>query len=485
MQNLLVEQKNQTGTLRTWRLKPESEFLSVGSSKHAKLQLPSVVDGIEGFFRYQEGVWNFQNLNLSSELSGQEGIIKFATPGILKIKGIELHVTPIPGKDVLFESFANVENFQPSKDRIAYNLFLVHREKLLLETEVELAKNKFLSKVSRFKLEASQGPFHDWQTAVVDGMTVTYRTLYLKSLDDIKKTPSKELIDEDGKKALYGTLAFSTLVGLMMLLTPNTDNGLDDVLTQLPTAPVVEMKLDKKPDKKTAQNEPKKPDPKPAGAAANRQPSSKAFQGSSSVIKSLATGRISQLIGKVSIGATRSKNIVIATGVPAGSQPTGRALAAIGAINKSGKDWASEGKGTGVAISTKGKAGGVGLGSYGKLATGNTGAGGVGLIEEESEVVGGLDREVIANYIRSKLGQILYCYERQLSAQPDLYGKVAVKFTIGPTGGVEAQKISETTLANNNVENCILQKLADWKFPAPKGGTRVMVTYPFLFKSTR
>jgi TonB family protein len=203
------------------------------------------------------------------------------------------------------------------------------------------------------------------------------------------------------------------------------------------------------------------------------------------VIKSLATGRISQLIGKVSIGATRSKNIVIATGVPAGSQPTGRALAAIGAINKSGKDWASEGKGTGVAISTKGKAGGVGLGSYGKLATGNTGAGGVGLIEEESEVVGGLDREVIANYIRSKLGQILYCYERQLSAQPDLYGKVAVKFTIGPTGGVEAQKISETTLANNNVENCILQKLADWKFPAPKGGTRVMVTYPFLFKSTR
>jgi len=68
---------------------------------------------------------------------------------------------------------------------------------------------------------------------------------------------------------------------------------------------------------------------------------------------------------------------------------------------------------------------------------GSTGTKAVGLLEEESEIVGGLDREVIAQYIRTQLGQILYCYERQLSAHPDLFGKVAVKFTIGPTGSVE------------------------------------------------
>ena len=108
----------------------------------------------------------------------------------------------------------------------------------------------------------------------------------------------------------------------------------------------------------------------------------------------------------------------------------------------------------------------------------------MGLLEDEGEITGGLDREVIAQYIKSRLGEILYCYERQLSANPDLYGKVAVKFSIAGTGAVETQRIGDTTLKNATVEGCILQKVAKWKFPTPEGGTKVLVTYPFLFKST-
>ena len=135
-------------------------------------------------------------------------------------------------------------------------------------------------------------------------------------------------------------------------------------------------------------------------------------------------------------------------------------------------------------VSTAGRGGGKNTSGIGGLGAGNTGNGGVGLIEEESEIVGGLDREVIAQYIKSQLGQILYCYERQLSAHPDLFGKVAVKFTIAGTGSVETQAIGDTTLKNATVEGCILNKVAKWKFPAPAGGTKVLVTYPFLFKST-
>ena len=135
-------------------------------------------------------------------------------------------------------------------------------------------------------------------------------------------------------------------------------------------------------------------------------------------------------------------------------------------------------------ISTAGRGGGGSASGMGGLAAGGTGSGGVGLIEEEGEITGGLDREVIAQYIKSQLGQILYCYERQLSANPDLFGKVAIKFTIGPSGGVEKQLIGDTTLKNATVEGCILNRVAAWKFPAPQGGTRVLVTYPFLFKST-
>ncbi|MEI7973869.1 MAG: AgmX/PglI C-terminal domain-containing protein, partial [Bdellovibrio sp.] len=124
------------------------------------------------------------------------------------------------------------------------------------------------------------------------------------------------------------------------------------------------------------------------------------------------------------------------------------------------------------------------LGNIGALKAGTTGLGGAELLEEESEITGGLDREVIASYIKSQLGQILYCYERQLSAEPQLYGKVTVKFTIGPSGSIETQRISETSLRSQIVESCMLQKISKWKFPPPEGGTRVVVSYPFLFKST-
>jgi len=202
------------------------------------------------------------------------------------------------------------------------------------------------------------------------------------------------------------------------------------------------------------------------------------------MMKSVTGGRISQLLGKVSAQAAKSGNIVIAQGVKAGSGASGRALAGLGKIERSGRDWGTEGNGNGVRISTAGRGGGGSASGMGGLAAGGTGSGGVGLIEEEGEITGGLDREIIAQYIKSQLGQILYCYERQLSANPDLFGKVAIKFTISPSGAVEKQNIGDTTLKNATVEGCILNRVAAWKFPAPQGGTRVLVTYPFLFKST-
>src|SRR5690606_29254801 len=108
----------------------------------------------------------------------------------------------------------------------------------------------------------------------------------------------------------------------------------------------------------------------------------------------------------------------------------------------------------------------------------NVGNSSVGIIEEETEIQGGLDREVIARVIQSQLGQIRYCYERQLSARPDMYGKVLVRFTIGADGSVVTQNIGTSTLNNAMVEGCMLRRVAAWRFPQPQGGTSVLVTYP-------
>jgi len=120
-----------------------------------------------------------------------------------------------------------------------------------------------------------------------------------------------------------------------------------------------------------------------------------------------------------------------------------------------------------------------------KLVGGSVGMGGVVALSDDDQTVieGGLDKDVIADVIKRNLGQIRYCYERQLSSNPELYGKVLVKFTIDAGGIVGESRVDASTLKSQMVEGCILRRMASWKFPNPKGGTLVHVAYPFLFKA--
>jgi hypothetical protein len=206
-------------------------------------------------------------------------------------------------------------------------------------------------------------------------------------------------------------------------------------------------------------------------------------------IASFDKSKIQQILGKVNLQANRSKKIIISNtvGQTLGGHPSAQAIDRIQGDGTS--KWGSQINTGANVISTGGKGGGGGNGTgfqnYGSLSGSKVGNSGVGLLEEESVVVGGLDREVIAQYIKTQIGQILYCYERQLSATPNLFGKLSVKFTINGTGQVISQNIGENSLKSSAVESCVLQKVASWKFPVPSGNSSVLVTYPFLFKSTQ
>jgi hypothetical protein len=80
------------------------------------------------------------------------------------------------------------------------------------------------------------------------------------------------------------------------------------------------------------------------------------------------------------------------------------------------------------------------------------------------------------------LGQIRYCYEQGLQSQPDMAGRVAIRFFIGGTGFVKTAAVYNTSLHARNVEGCITAHLKSWKFPEPRGGVVVKVTYPFVLK---
>ncbi|MCB0370366.1 MAG: AgmX/PglI C-terminal domain-containing protein, partial [Bdellovibrionales bacterium] len=328
-------------------------------------------------------------------------------------------------------------------------------------------------------------PSSSWNVNKFDEYTIKQKSLEFESEKAINKFKFSEVIEKDAQKGVLGliVICLSFFIGILSIPKKEIYIPLASkraVATQVSIKKEFKMPKMVKPKE---QVEHKSETDKKASAAANI-PVQKNVNKVAGMLKNVSTGRISSLLSKVSSQGRKSKNVIVSDGVAAGSGSSGRALASLGKIDKGNGDWSDASDSKGIKISTRGVGGGNSIAGIGKLNGENVGTGGVGLIEDESEVVGGLDRDVIASYIKTQLGQILYCYERQLSANKDLFGKVSVKFTISGNGKVEAQSINDSTLKNNSVEGCMLNKIAAWKFPAPKGGTKVIVTYPFLFKST-
>ncbi len=207
------------------------------------------------------------------------------------------------------------------------------------------------------------------------------------------------------------------------------------------------------------------------------------------VVSKLKLQGLSALLGKISKRANANGPVVVGFGKTADNANTGTStVAAVGSLQNVNTGKAGNGGDTFKvgAVGTFGKGGGKGgaLAGTGGLAAQGVGTANVGIIDQETIIEGGLDKEVIAKVIAGYLGEIRYCYERQLSAEPDLYGKVQVKFTIDANGDVPEYRIGTSTLKSAMVEGCILRRVARWKFPKPKGGTQVLVSYPFMFKAT-
>jgi hypothetical protein len=100
------------------------------------------------------------------------------------------------------------------------------------------------------------------------------------------------------------------------------------------------------------------------------------------------------------------------------------------------------------------------------------------------EVHGALSKEVIRREIHRHLNEVRFCYEEGLRGQPDLQGRVAVKFVIAPTGMVQAAARASSDLGHGRTEQCIVAAVKRWTFPAPDGGGLVIVTYPFALQQT-
>ncbi len=513
---LQVEHFHGNRFLKSRRFRRTNDLIIMGSSPSADIRLVGEdINPIHSAIEFNGNDWILFDLAspTGTRVNGQLVIEEKITPEtVISIGSHELHLMPKEFKNNLFRRQSDVtggragedqENERRRSEEIAdllktYHQVVIRRNNMIVESQL-LPKGQayeFLFGKEKKLLESphtTSWQRHEFGTFEIQQRLVTARDLLLeKKKVELTKNDKLGLI-------IAGTLSLLIFIGVIITEFSGTEEVAkkefkenkfskmiyDAKLTEAKkkSSYKVVKSIKKKTDtKKTNKIQPKKI----AKAASSKSDQPKAKK---RLVTNIRKAGLGKLIGRISKRANRSLSIGAKIGQRKSQSEfrgSGRAVASVASVNaKLGNGNVKGSRYKLAAVGTKGKGGGVSsFKGLGGLSAGNVASGDVGIIEEETEIQGGLERDVIARYIKSQLGQIRYCYERQLSANPDLYGKVQVKFTIGSTGRVTTQNIGLTTLKSAMVEGCILRRVAKWQFPTPKGGTQVKVKYPFLFKST-
>jgi hypothetical protein len=141
------------------------------------------------------------------------------------------------------------------------------------------------------------------------------------------------------------------------------------------------------------------------------------------------------------------------------------------------------GGGNSLGIGGFGSGTGRGTGGLGDVDLGGRGKGKYKVSVGRTITKGCLTGAVVRRVLGRVQSQAKYCYEKELPRNPNLSGKITTAWVIGPTGGVLSTRVAETTMANANVEQCLLRVIKRLKFPPCAGGGTADVTYPWIFKS--
>lgn len=136
-------------------------------------------------------------------------------------------------------------------------------------------------------------------------------------------------------------------------------------------------------------------------------------------------------------------------------------------------------------VGTKGAGGG--LGGYGETSYASGAGSRVSAqpLANDASVEGGLDRSLILATIKRYESQVRACYEEGLKRKPEMIGQVTMDFEINGTGALNYANVKKSSLGDKEVESCISMRMKTWKFPTPKGGVNVPVTYPFMLRPVK
>ncbi|MGB5372398.1 MAG: AgmX/PglI C-terminal domain-containing protein [Polyangiales bacterium] len=94
---------------------------------------------------------------------------------------------------------------------------------------------------------------------------------------------------------------------------------------------------------------------------------------------------------------------------------------------------------------------------------------------------GRIDAFVVRQKIHRDLPKINRCYESALRFEPELTGKVSVRFAVVRKGYVRGLRVVENTTGNDRVERCVARVVSAIRFPSRRTGKSLSFTFPFVF----
>jgi Ca-activated chloride channel family protein len=167
-----------------------------------------------------------------------------------------------------------------------------------------------------------------------------------------------------------------------------------------------------------------------------------------------------------------------APAAPWGSPPPAAAAAAPLGLSGAGEGGGGRGEGIGGHGAGTGTGQGIGNG-VGRLGGGKA-VHPPRLREGASTVNGKLPPEVIQRIVRQNFGRFRLCYENGARSNPNLQGRVSVKFVIDRSGAVAMASDGGSDLPDQSVIQCVVRGFGNLSFPQPATGN-VTVVYPILF----
>jgi TonB family protein len=88
--------------------------------------------------------------------------------------------------------------------------------------------------------------------------------------------------------------------------------------------------------------------------------------------------------------------------------------------------------------------------------------------------------------IKPEQARLVYAYEKWLKKDPNLSGKLIIRFTILSNGSVSTVEIVSSTTNNAEFDSTICRYIKRWEFPPiPENSGSVTVVYPFVFTGVR